>query len=277
MGAHHAVGAVVLRAVLAVLILANLGLFALGRGWLDGVSGAPGHAEHEPDRLARQVRPESIRILPPAGSGMGASPAESRTPSAPAASAPGPATAPASAGASAAATASNGTTVLGCLQAGPFTPTEVGKVEAALQSALPALAPGYWTNVKIETPGIWLVYMGKYADREALLAKQEELRRFRNLSFEEVQGAPALEPGLSLGRYDSRSGAEAALARLVERGVRTARVVALSPPAVVHTLRVERVDASLKAQLLGLPPAVLAGTAFAPCPAPGAPAASAAS
>jgi hypothetical protein len=259
MGTDDAIGgaAVVLRAAVAVLLLANVGFYAWTQGWLGGDAT---RGDREPERLVHQVQPEIVRILPPAGTG-----ARSRAPAAPPAAAaePVPAARLAATNSSGAGSGAGAPT---CLQAGPFTPAEVGKVEAALQAALPA-ARGAWSNVRIETPGIWLVYMGKYPDRETLRAKMDELRRYPNLSFEELQGAAALEPGIVLGRHDSRDAAEAALARLAERGVRTAKVVALSPPAAVHMLRVERADAALKLQLGGLSPGTLAGTTFLPCPA----------
>jgi hypothetical protein len=249
------------------LLLLNFGLYAWSQGWLGAT---PAQGSGEPDRLTRQVAPDVIRVSRPESSPprAGQAPASAALATAPAAASASSAT-PVAADAPASNTAATSNGAATCLQAGPFLPNEVAKIEGALQSALPN-ARASWADVKIETPGIWLVYMGKFTDRDTLLAKQEELKRFRNLSFEEVQGAPALEPGISLGRYDSRNAAEASLAKLVERGVRTARVVALSPPAVVHTLRVERADAALKTQLLGLPPSVLAGTAFAPCALPAA-------
>jgi hypothetical protein len=260
MGTDHAVGLGVLKTLVAALLVANLGFCAWSSGWLDG--GAAARGDREPERLARQVRPESIRILAP-----GSVDSKSRSvgaPSAPAAASPpvSPGAAPASAPA-ASATASGEPTA--CLQSGPFTPAEAPRVEAALQAALPGRV-GSWAPVKIEAPGIWLVYIGKFANRENLQQKMEELGRFRGLVIEEVRHAPEFEPGLALGRYDSLADAQAALAKLNDRGVRTAHVVALSPPATVVMLRVERVDPVLKAQLLGLPGALLAGASFLPCP-----------
>ncbi len=270
MGADDATGAAVLRAAVAVLLLANLGFFAWTQGWLG--DGGAGRGDREPERLERQVQPEIVRILP------AASLAGSRTRAPPTPPAAEPVPAARIAAANTSSSAAPGAGAPACLQAGPFTPAEVGKVEAALQAALPT-ARGAWSNVKIETPGIWLVYMGRYADREALRARMDELRRTPNLSFEELQGAPALEPGIVLGRHDSRDAAEAALARLADRGIKTVKVVALSPPATVHMLRVERADAALRLQLTGLSPGTLGGTTFLPCPAvpPGDAAASGAS
>jgi hypothetical protein len=258
MGTDHAVGLGMLKSLVMLLLAANLGFYAWCKGWIDG--GVAARGDREPERLARQVRPESVRILPPPGGDS-----KSRlpaAPSAPPASVPVAPSAPPATAPGASATASGEPTA--CLQSGPYTPAEVPHVETAVLAALPGQAGG-WTHVKIEAPGIWLVYMGKFASRDALQHKLEELGRFRGLVAEEVRNAPELEPGLALGRYDSRGAAQAALAGLAERGVRTARVVALSPPATVVMLRFERVDVPLKSQLLAIPAASLAGAGFVPC------------
>lgn len=51
-----------LRALLVALLVANLLFFAFTRGALDGLLGL--QATREPERLARQVRPETIRLQP---------------------------------------------------------------------------------------------------------------------------------------------------------------------------------------------------------------------
>jgi len=53
-----------LRALLALLVVANLLFFAFSRGWLDGVVGVSANGDREPERLAKQVRPQTIRLLP---------------------------------------------------------------------------------------------------------------------------------------------------------------------------------------------------------------------
>ena len=108
--------------------------------------------------------------------------------------------------------------------------------------------PGSWANVRTEKPGTWLVYMGSYADREALRRKEEEIRRVRP-DFEEVSLPSEGEFGLSLGRFEDRALAERALIQVQQRGIRTARVVQASPPAVFHMLRIERADPTLAGQL----------------------------
>ena len=128
-----------LRALVALLLVANLAFFGWSQGWLDGVVGVSARGDREPERLARQVDPDRIVILSAANAVLPA-------------------------------------TQMACLEAGPFTPAEAAAAEAALQGLAPA---GSWTNVRTEKPGTWLVYMGSYSDREALRRKEEEIRRVR--------------------------------------------------------------------------------------------------
>lgn len=218
-----------LRLLLLALIVANLGFYSWTQGWLDGVVGVRATGDREPERLARQVRPETVVILPPeaAASGTAASAAPA------------------------------------CLEAGPFTPAELFAAITALKQALPAAAEGGWAEVKVETPGSWIVYMGKFPDAEGLTKKEQELKRLK-LDFEVVRSPPALDRGLSLGRFDARTAADKALERFTQQGVRTARVVELSAPVSTSLLRAARADAELAAQLVALKATGL-GKGFAAC------------
>jgi hypothetical protein len=216
-----------LRLLVVLLLLANIGFYAWRQGALDGVVGTRAQGDREPDRLTRQVRPETIRVLPPAA-------AVAATEAPPA-----------------------------CLEAGPYTPAQITAAEGVLQTVLPV---GSWVTSKTELPAVWIVYMGKYTSRDALQKKADELKRLK-ISFEEVRNAPELEDGLALGRYDNRAAAEKALTTVTQKGVRTARVATLSPAVVTHSLRVERADATLQTRLAGLRAEALLGKAFAPCPA----------
>ena len=55
-----------LRALLAVLLLANAMYFGWARGWFAPTWAPPGASESEPARLAAQVAPERITVLSPA-------------------------------------------------------------------------------------------------------------------------------------------------------------------------------------------------------------------
>jgi hypothetical protein len=100
-------------------------------------------------------------------------------------------------------------------------------------------------------PGVWIVYMGKYPNPEARQKKEDELARIK-VAFEALKNTPDYEPGLSLGRFDNRTGAEAALAQLTQRGVRSAKVVELNRPSTAQLLRITRADTDLATKLAAL-------------------------
>jgi hypothetical protein len=233
-----------LRLAALLLLIANLLFFAWTQGWLDDATGLRAQGDREPERLARQVRPETVVILPPSAALPGP---------APAASIPGPGSALPDAGLVATA----------CLEAGPFATGASVSAIAALQGAVPPLPAGSWADVKVERPGSWIAYLGRYPNREALAKKEEELRRTR-VSFEEVSSPPELEFGFSLGRFDQRAAADKALEQLALRGVRSARIVELAAPATLHLLRVEQADPALAARLAALRSDAL-GRGFVSC------------
>lgn len=204
-----------LRIVVGLLLLANLAFYAWSQGWIDGLVGVRAHGDREPERLAKQVQPEAVRILTPQLVAAAAVAAESR---------------------------------LTCLEAGPFDDASLPVIESALASTLPV---GTWTRQTSSQPARWIVYMGRYANDEAQQKKEQELTRMK-VPFEPVTGAPALEPGLSLGRFPNREAADAALQRLAERGIHTGKVVQAAKATSQHMLRIERADPELAAKVAGL-------------------------
>jgi hypothetical protein len=102
----------VLRALLAVLVVANVLFFAFSRGALDGLFGLSSRGDREPERLRHQVRPEAVRLLPMSAAAV--APAE-----------PG----------------------VACYETPTFTGAEVVAVETALAASLP---PGTWSDLRGE-------------------------------------------------------------------------------------------------------------------------------
>jgi hypothetical protein len=242
-----------LRLVALVLLLANGLLLASHWGWFErlGATGSGdvrpgGAAQREPERLTRQVNPQAVTILSPqaASAALGA------------------------AAASAAQAAQAAAAV--CLEAGPFGAAEADTAERTLRDA--GLAAGSWQAIKTEDRGAFMVYMGRYADRETLQAKQEQLRRMK-VDAEDLRNTPELQPGLSLGRFDNKPAADAALARLLQRGVRTAKVITQRPAQQLTLLRLPAADAPARARLAGL--RLPSGPGFVACAAPAEAAASA--
>ena len=221
-----------LRSLVLLLVLLNGAYFAWSQGYLLGYGVGP-RERSEPQRLDQQIRPEAIALL-------GAD--ESRRLEGQLA-------------ASAAASARN------CWRAGPFDETQAQVLRRALEPMLPQ---GSWLLEPVLLPGRWIVYMGRYETAEAVTKKRSELR-FLNVPTEPLRN-PALEPGLSLGGFETQALAAAALVELAQRGVRTARVVQERAEQNGQQLRLPQADDALRAQLDGVRPA-LAGRILQPCPA----------
>ena len=199
------------------LLLANTAYFAWTQGLLADYGFAP-ITQSEPQRLAQQIRPEAMRLMTDGDARRVAS---------------GPTVAKAA--------------PAQCLQAGPFTEQQAGALRPRLESSLPA---GSWALESSVEIGRWIVYMGKYSNEEALAKKRAELRQL-GLAVEPLIN-PALGPGLSLGHFNAQMDAERELAKVAQRGVRTARVVLEQPEVRGQVLKLPSVDASLKAQLEAL-------------------------
>jgi hypothetical protein len=229
-----------LRALLVILVVANALFFAWSQRAFDGMSGTKGTSEREPERLSRQVNPDQVRLL-----------------NAPAASAAIAAAAASARAASEAAAARTAAVTGTCMQAGPVPTAGLGVLEQMARDA--GLAAGAWTAVSGERKGLFLIYLGKFEDDEALGRKQEELKQLR-IEAQPVRNVAALQPGLVVARYDDKAQAEAELARLNQRGLRTARVVAARPGVALTTLRVPAATDAQRDKLLALkPPAGVPG------------------
>ena len=218
-----------LRALVALLLLANAVFFAWGRGWLGA---PPHHAEREPERLLAQVRPEVLTVLPP--------------------------------GTASTALQAARAAALQCLEAGPFADASISAAESAVGAA--QLPEGSWARVDPAAAApLWLVYAGRYPEAALRRAREEDLRKL-NLSFELIQSPPELAPGLVLSRHASREEAQAWLGERSATPLRGARVVQLPAPAPAWRLRVARADAEQAERLKALPGETLAG-GFRPCAA----------
>ncbi len=88
-----------LKILLAALLAANVLFFGFTRGWFDGLLGLQAHGDREPERIANQVRPASIVLMPMASAPPG--------------------------------------TTGSCLESAPVAAAEAAAAEAALKAALP--------------------------------------------------------------------------------------------------------------------------------------------
>lgn len=222
------------RFLVLLLLFANAVWWGWSQGWLAPLGFAPARVS-EPERIAQQQNPEALRIVR-AAPGEGAS-----APAEPADTAPR------------------------CWRVGPIDASQTDALRAALAQLEAKTA---WRLDAETLPGRWMVYMGRYADTETLARKQAELRK-RNVPFE-VLREPALAPGLSLGVHTTEAEAQAALERLSERGVRSARVLTLQPPLTRYWLTLNTADDTQRERLQRLPS--LAQRTWQNCPEATAPA-----
>ncbi len=256
------------RALVVVLLLANGVFFAWSRDWLDPLLGGTRWDDREPLRLARQIRPEDIRIRSAKPSAASAAVAWTPVRSAPeameadAASASMAASAAPVVAATPAASATPTTGPTACLQAGPFSDSDAAGLGRELGAA--GVAADQWRMVDA-APLRWWVYMGRYDNDEIVTRKSEELRRI-NVRYDAVRVPADLSPGLVLARLPEQAQAEAEWTRLISRGVRTARVIEVPGVPPGRTVLVANADAALQARLQALRSPTLAGRSFAPCP-----------
>jgi hypothetical protein len=223
-----------LRALVIALFAANLAWWAWHTPLLN--LGGGDNPEREPQRLTRQVNPEQIKVLP----------AQAREPE------PAPAALPPSAPASSASAAEPAIAM--CLEAGPLDEAGFTVAKRELQDA--SVQADGWVDMRRERPASHAVYMGRFPDEEQLQRKREELQRI-NVPFESyTASAPAgLAPGFTLGRYLTNEQAQARLKELQAKGVRTARVVLLTPASTEHTVRVDQAGPAQQAALAKAAPA----------------------
>ncbi len=217
-----------LRALVLLLMLLNLGYLAWGQGWLLPYGFGP-VTQREPQRLARQIHPEAIRILKsedlsqPLPEGI--------------------------------------TSKAECLQSEVLNAAQVDKLRPVLQAALPTQA---WTLDEFIASERWIVYMGKYPNSAELDKKRSELVKLG--INPDTPRNPNLAPGLALAAFDLQTQADSALKALSERGVHTARVVQDTPAQPGFRLRLPAVDDTLRGQLPAVQ-AALPTQALQPCAA----------
>jgi hypothetical protein len=213
----------ILKFLFGALILANLLVYLMGRGTPAG---------HEPARLGNQLNAERIQLAPAAAK------APAAIDGAPAA--PAPATAPAAAAAAA------GTPSAACIEIGNFTPTEASRFEARLeQLGLAARAS------RREVPGAssYMVMIPPQGSLDAAERKTTELRGLGITDSYIVQDTSPRRWGIALGTFRSEEAANAHLAAMTRRGVRTARVVEAGVGVPRVAIQVRDLDAAGEAQV----------------------------
>jgi hypothetical protein len=226
-----------LRGVVIALLLANALFFGWARGWFAPALPAPHSGEREPERLAAQLHPERVLVLP--------------------------------AQAASAAVAAARAAAIACLEAGPLGEADIAAAEAAVAAL--HLPEGSAQREAAAPPPLWLLYAARGADAAATRARAAELGKLQ-LTVEPLEAPAELAGGLLLSRHATRAEAEAALAAVnathaasaAQAGkpalsLRYLRVASLPAPPARLWLRVPKADAEQQDKLKALPPGPLAG------------------
>lgn len=214
-----------LRLLITVLVLANAAYAAWAQGWL-AVWGLQPRPDHEPHYLENQLQAQALQVQLDQKLQQQAQ--------------------------------RNNPTQ--CLVSPLLDSNLAQKIEALASQNLPA---GSWQNLAVNTPGQWMLYMGRYPSAQALARKKQELARLEIPSV--TDAPPEYQPGLSLGYFDSRELAQAGMAQLQARGVRSVQLLTLKPAVQGVYIRIDQATEAMREQLAKMRP-VLQGQEFTPCP-----------
>jgi hypothetical protein len=218
-----------LKGLAALLLLVNLSFLAYTYGLGAALGWLPANPS-EPQRLNAQVQAESLHILsavpvnraqPVLGPAPAAASAaeEAPAPMPPTAYVPGdqPPSDPVQAKA-----LSPEVPPSSCKQSQVLSKSRLTKARQALEAmAAPPKGATRWEDAT--EPDKWIIYLGRFANDEALARKTQQLEQM-DMSFEVLDDAE-LSPGVSVGTYPTQADAVQALTLLNRRGLRLARVI----------------------------------------------------
>jgi hypothetical protein len=211
------------RTLFLVLLLANIGFFA----WWFYL--APPDGNIDPLPLTRQIAPERLRIVPPGEQATG-----------------GIALKPALAAAAPAPAAGAGAPPGGCFEWGSFTLADAPRAEKALEPL--GLGSRLAQRRTEETAG-WWVFIPPQGSRPGAAKKAAELKALGIDEYFIVADEGEWRWAVSLGVFRSEEAAQARLAALRQRGVKSAQVGPRETVVAKIWLQVKGLDAGLEARV----------------------------
>jgi hypothetical protein len=242
-----------LKLLFWLLLIGNGVLFAMQRGYV----GAATPERHEPQRLAQQLQPQTLTILP-AGS------EKLRVPARPAVSADAgqdgkaggdaaktEVAAPAAmlADAKPAPPPKPPVKMIACTEIGNFNSVEVRRFEAQLAALnLPVKATAH----SVQEAGSHMVFIPSQEGKDGADRRAAELRRLGIQDFyvmPESQANPALRWAISLGVFKTEEAAKAYIGQLIPKGVRSARIMARNVSSNRQAYQWRNIDPATKAAL----------------------------
>jgi len=214
-----------------LLLIGNAVLFAVQGGYL----GASSSQRHEPQRLAQQLQPQTLSILPP--------------------NSPRLLTTQTTVGGNAGASTDTGNEAstkpqtIACIEIGNFNSVEARKFSAQLADLKLEIRP---TTINVQEVASHMVFIPSPDGKEGAERKAAELRRLGIQDFYVIpdsQPNPALHWAISLGVFKTEDAAKAYIGQLIPRGVRSARIMErnLSTSKLAYQWR--NIDPGVKAAL----------------------------
>jgi cell division protein FtsN len=218
-----------MKLLFLLLVALNLALFA----WQRGAFGTLPDGGREPERVARQVEPERIRVLTAEQAQQMRDAARKAAP-------------PADAGAANGAVDIAGAA---CVEFGDFSEAQAARVRPRLD----ALGVADRLEARsVEVAGWYMVYVPPFKTRAEAERAAAQLREQGVRDFMVIGDSSPMRYGIALGSFRDQELANRHLADLLKRGVKNARV-ADRPSTVVATRYVIRgVDPTLAAALQAL-------------------------
>ena len=220
-----------MRVAFLLLVLANLAFFVWARYF------SPPEAGADPRPLARQIDPDRLKVVSPAELSM--LPLAQKKPLPPA---PAP--------------------LLACIEWGGFALADLPRAEKALEPL--GLGARLGQRRTDELAG-WWVHIPPQPTRQAAINKAAELKALGVQDYFVVTEEGQYRWAVSLGVFRTEEAAQAHLALLRGRGVRSARVGARETVVPKVWLQVKSVDAALEARLKELA-ARVEPSELKPCP-----------
>ena len=256
-----------LRSLAIILVLVNVAYMAWTHGWLyqAGLLPAPWPIT-EPGRISQQLRPEHINVLrEPKVPVTPVSTPEQAASTPPALAEPTATTLPSTQAPAEDRPGNVSTETAQCMQlSGTLNDRQFANLRTAMTDTLPVSA---WTVSTSVQAARWIVYSGKFASADALVARKAELKLMQ-VEFRDVS-ATNLQPGLAMGTYSTEASAQQALRDVAKAGVKGAKVVIERPEATLYTFKLPEATDALQARFKRLmddmPPDVLKGKTLQAC------------
>jgi hypothetical protein len=204
-----------------LLVLVNLALFA----WQQGVFGRYGDGGREPERVARQVEPERIRVL---------TEKEVQTLRERAKQASG---------------ALELNAAQACVEFGDFSAGEAVRAEKAL-AALGAVVKV--SSTPVEAPGWYVVYLPPFKTLAEAERRADELRKLGIKDMMVMNESSAMKFAISLGSFRDPNAAKAHLAALEKTGIKGVRIADRPSTLTLTRFQLRDLDAAAAQQLATL-------------------------